>query len=126
MAFHDPLIPYIEKNVVCDGEIHTAFERQPLLWGKLTPKGSSSFDDVDPIHRRFAKSMYELLLRTAPFKMFHHLQRIKKFERGDQTLFVTRPFQEIKRGVLQTQVVELMDHDNPLHMNAHTNAQITE
>lgn len=126
MAFHDPLIPYIEKNVVCDGEVHITFERQPMLWGKLTPKGSSSFDDVDPIHRRFAKSMYDLMVRTAPFKMFHRLQRIKKFERGGQTLFVTRPFQEIKRGVLQTQVVELMDHDNPLHTCADTHAHTKE
>ncbi len=108
MHFNCPMIPYIQRSDLHEGEMNVRFEKQTLIWAHIHPKGSTSFDDVDPSQHRFAKSIYDIFIKKDPLK-YKEQYAIKKLDVGDQTLFISRPWQEVKKGILYTQAVDIMN-----------------
>jgi hypothetical protein len=107
MHFNCPMIPYVQQTDLHDGEINVHLEKKNIIWGHIQPKGSTSFDDVDPSKHRFAKSIYDIFIKKNPLK-YQEQYSIKKLDVGDQTLVISRPWQEVKKGILYTQALDIM------------------
>ena len=109
MKLNIPVIPYIKSSKLKDGDIHQTWEKGAMLWSHIEPihKNTLPFDDVDPVKGKMARNFYTVRLRKSP--SCRHISQIRRLLQADRTLDIISPWQESKRGYVETIAVEIVD-----------------